>query len=118
MASPTIPPPPFLKIPDFDLYDASMQRYWPCKAINEFIVGRLFAAWTDDHAVEYLRWVYHDFLNVTLDDVQHMWRSVILSSPHYQIWRARNVSTPEVIQTLDTIKIEWNMWRDPDQQIQ
>lgn len=106
MASPTASPT-FVPIPDFgNLYDPTTGRFWPCKAINEFIVGHLYGAWTYDHTVEYLQWVYHDLLNVTVHEVQHLWRDVIPGSPHFQYWRSKYTFTPEVQQTLATIKID------------
>lgn len=118
MASPTASPTSPITIPDFgNLYDPTTGRFWPFKAINEFIVGHLYSGWTFEHTVEYLQWVYHDFLHVTVHDVQHLWRDIIPASPHFQYWRSQNTFTPEVQQTLATIKIEWNMWRDPHLQI-
>ena len=101
-------------IPDFGgLHDPFMKRDWSCKAIHEFIVGHLYAHWTYDQAVSYFQWVYKDLLEVTSEELQRVWLVTIPQLPHIEYWmNNKSIDSPEVKQTLATMKVEWNMWRD------
>ena len=107
MATPTS-----VTIPNYGELHDPLGRSWPNKAIHECIVGRLFADLTYDQIVTYLQWVHKPFLDVTSQEVQTFWDGVLPRSRHFRFWEPKSINSAEVKQTLEAMKVEWNMWRD------
>lgn len=105
-------PPPFFDPFLDDGEHNFLGRRGPSKVINEFIVGHLYGGLTYEQLVSYMHWVYHDFADVTYQNVLGLWSGRVQNTIHFQYWVAKDINSPEVRQTLHTMKLEWNMWRD------
>ena len=109
MAAPLV----FVDLPDNSEARNLLGRRGPSKVVNEFIVGHIYAHLTYDQMATYMRWVYKDFDDITPARVQALWEGGRMANTlHFLYWNSKTIDSPEVRQTLDTMKREWNMWRD------